>query len=211
MKISKWLRIDVVILALIIGAVSWGGAVLFKKHQQETQQSEAEKAKSRADTERAKSLLAGLRAEWNADDSWENQVYAPNNEAPIYSLQIEQALVNGRKIILIGEIQDLQAATDQSGPTVLIQSHSSPNLPDLRFSLVTTPDVANSILTEARNNPTDEFETFICVATIQHVEKIEQAPDKAENDQDYFLAHGTLYAAQPTHILALEPKDLGEN
>jgi hypothetical protein len=211
MNPRKWLRADVVILALFILTASWGASVWFKKHQQQTKQEEAIKAETTADTERAKSALAELRAAWNADDSWEHQVYPPSNEAPIYTLEVEHALVNGRNIIVIGEIQDVRTATDQSGPVVLIQSHSSPNSVDLRFSLVTTHDVANSILSESRTHPPDEFETFISVAAIQHVEKIEQPADKEGNEQDYFLAHGTLFATRPTHLFEPDPKDLGEN
>jgi hypothetical protein len=211
MGTRKWFRVDVVIFVLFIGTVLWGGSVWFNKHQQEAKQEAANKARTIADTEQAKSALTRLRSAWNADESWEHQVYPPSNEAPAFSLEVEHALVNGRPVIVIGEIQDVRTATDQSGPLVLIQSHSSPNLVDLRFSLVTTPDVANSILSETRNDPMAEVETYICVATVQHVEKIQQPPDQAGNDQDYFLAHGTLHETYATHLFGLAPKDLGEN
>lgn len=94
---------------------------------------------------------------------------------------------------------------------MLIQSHSSPNLVDLRFSLETAPKVANSILSATRNDPMSDVETFIAVATVQRVEKIEQPPDKADNDQDYFLGHGTLQEAYDTHLFAADAKELGEN
>lgn len=114
-------------------------------------------------------------------------------------------------LIVIGEVQDVKTSQDQSAPVVVIKSHSSENLVDLRFLLLTTPEVANSILAATRNDPLGQWETFISVATVQRVEKIEQPPDSARNDQDYFLAHGTLHEAYATHLFAIEPKELGEN
>jgi hypothetical protein len=201
----------IVIAVVLVLAAAWGIHAWFKKHQQEAQRDAAYKAHIALETEQAKSALARLRASWNADTSWEHQVYPPNNDAPSYSLDIEHALVNGHPIIVIGEIQDVKTIQGQSAPVVLIQSHSSANLVDLRFSLVTTPEIATSILAATRNDPLAQGETFISVATVERVEKIEQPPDSAGNDQSYFLAHGTLQEAYGTHLLAAEPKELGEN
>jgi hypothetical protein len=204
------LRKVVIALALVL-AVSWGIYAWFRKHQEEAKRDAAEKAHIALQTEQARAALARLRTTWNADDSWEHQVYPANNDAPSYSLDIERALVNAHPLIVIGEVQDVKTSQDQSAPVVLIQSHSSGNLLDLRFSLLTTPEVATSILAATRNDPLAQVETFISVATVQHVEKIEQPPDNAGNDQSYFLAHGTLHEAYATHLLAVEPKELGEN
>lgn len=103
----KRLRGEVVIWVLFIMAASWGLSTWFKKHEEEAKQEAASKAQIAADTERAKSELARLRASWNADDSWEHQVYPSDNSAPVYSLDVEHALVKGRPIIVIGEIQDV--------------------------------------------------------------------------------------------------------
>ncbi len=37
---------------------------------------------------------------------------------------------------------------------------------------------------------------FVFAATITSVEKVSMPPDKSDNDQDYFLAHGVLHEAQ---------------
>lgn len=215
MNTRRLVRTDLVIYFLLIAIVSWGGLNRLKKHQREAKheaaQDAANKAQAIADTEQAKSALARLRSVWNADDSWEHRVYTPTNEAAPYSLDIEHALVNGRPIIIVGEVQDVRSSQNQNVPLVLIQSHPSENSLDLRFSLLTTREVADSILSATGHSPAAEYETFIAVATIQHVEKIEQSPDKDGNDGDYFLAHGTLHAAYATHLIMLNPKELGEN
>lgn len=207
----RLLRADVIITVLFIATVSWGIAIWFKNHQQGVRQKEASNAETAAETKRAKLALARFRSTWNADESWEHQVFPSNNDAPAYSLDVEHALVNGHPIIIIGEIQDVRTGQDQNSPLVLIQSHASKNLVDLRFSLATTPQLANTILSITHRDPMAEVETFIFVATIQRVEKIEQPPDKADNSQDYFLAHGTLQDAYDTHLFLVEPKELGEN
>lgn len=211
MGTRKLLRGDVIVSLLFIASSCWGISTWFKKHQQETKRESESKAQIAADTERAKSALTRMRATWNADDSWEHQVYPTDNSAPAYSLDVEHALVKGHPIIVIGEIQDVRTSQGQATRLVLVQSHSSPNLVDLRFSLETPPEVANSILSATRNAPLPGVETFIAVVTIERVEKIEQPPDKADNDQDYFLAHGTLHETYDTHLLAVGPKELGED
>lgn len=208
MSAGKRLR-GVLIFVLFILAISWGVSVWFNKNQQEAKEEAASKIKTTARLERAKTELARLRTAWNADDSWVHQVYPANGDAPSYSLEVEHALVSGHPIIVVGEVQDVRTVADQSGPLVLIQSHRNPV--DLRFSLATTPDVANSILSETHGDAMAEFKTFISVATIQSVEKIEPPPDKGGNEQDYFLAHGTLHEAYPTHLVVVDPKQLGEN
>ena len=57
------------------------------------------------------------------------------------------------------------------------------------------------------------LDSFIAVATIRRVEKVEQASDIEGNSEDYFLAYGTLQAAYDTHLFSLiaEPKAFGEN
>ncbi len=137
----------VVIFVLFILIALWGASVWFRNNQQEAKQEAASKAEETAKMERAKSALARLRTAWNADYSWEHQVYTVNGGAPSYSLDVEHALVSGHPIIVVGEIQDVRTAADQSGPLVLIQSHpyyGSHTQIDLRFSLVTTPDLARA-------------------------------------------------------------------
>jgi len=211
MSIKGFRRGDALIAVLFIATVCWGLATWYKKHQGIVATEEAKKARTAAKTEQAKAALARLRAKWNADVFWEKLVYPPDNGAPSYSLDIERALENGRPIIVIGEIQDVQSDQGQSAPVVLIRSHTSRNLVDLRFSLVTTPDVANSILAATRNNPLARVETFISVATIQRTERIARPPDNADSEQDYFLAHGILHETYDTHLFVLQPKDLGEH
>jgi hypothetical protein len=210
MSIRKWLRADVIIFVCLFATAGWGITVWFKKHQEEARHDAVYKANKLAKTERAKSALARLKNDWNADVSWERKIYAPGVAAPSYSLEIEHALVNGHPVIVIGTIQDVEMSGDQGSPVVLMESHSSPNELKLRFSLVTTTDVANAILSETHNNPMAVFETFISAASMQHVEKIHQSSDKYGNDQDYFLVHGTLHEAYATHLFVLSPKDLGE-
>ncbi|MGP8259413.1 MAG: hypothetical protein ACLQM6_05610, partial [Acidobacteriaceae bacterium] len=70
---------------------------------------------------------------------------------------------------------------------------------------------SNTILSETHGNKLAEIENYISVATIRNVEKIEVPPDKEDNDHDYFLAHGTLLETYPTHLMFIDPKELGEN
>lgn len=211
MSERRLFRFDLLITILFLGVISWGGFAWLKKHRQEASQEEATKEQTAEKTGLAKAALARLRSTWDADDSWKHQVYPSSGDPPSYSLDVEHALATGRPIIVVGEILDVQSSKDQSAPLVLIQSDSGSTPVDLRFSLAATPQLADAILSATRNNAMADIETFIVVASVQNVEKVERPPDKADNDQDYFLAHGTLQEAYDTHLLMLEPKDLGEN
>ena len=210
MNVRGPIRVDIVVCVLFIVTAFWGISTWFEKHQREAQEEAANKAHAAAETQQAKAAFARLRSTWKADDSWEHKVYPSTNDAPSFSLDVEHALVNGSPIIVIGEVQDVRTSEDQGSPLVLIRSHASKNLVDLRFSLVATPEVANSILSSTRHDSLAEFETVIAVATVQRVEKVEQPPDVHDNDQTYFLAHGTLHEAYATHRLMLDPKELRE-
>jgi hypothetical protein len=56
-----------------------------------------------------------------------------------------------------------------------------------------------------------DLKTFISVATIQTVEKVQPVTDKEGNEETYFLAHGTLLETYETQLPDADPKDLGEN
>jgi hypothetical protein len=157
MHVRKLARFDNFLYAVFLVIVLWGGLVFIKNRRQESKLDAEKKARSAADIALAKSALVRLRSTWKADDSWENQVSAATY-APSYSMEIEHALVKTSPIIVIGEIQDVKTSLDRSDPLILIRNHHSRNLLDLRFSLVATPEIANSILSATRHNPMAEVD-----------------------------------------------------
>jgi hypothetical protein len=211
MSIRKWFRVDVIIFVCFIATVGWGITVWYNNHRKEVEHDAAYRAKTLAKTEQAKANLARLKNTWNADESWEHEISASGAVAPNYSLEIEHALVVGHPVIVVGTIKDVETSGADGVPVVMIENHYSKNELNLRFSLVATPDVANAILATTHNDPLADVKSFISAASIQRVEKIQQPPDKEGNDQDYFLAHGTLHEAYATQLFEINPKDLGEN
>jgi hypothetical protein len=85
------------------------------------------------------------------------------------------------------------------------------NKVNLRFSLSSSPELARFIVSQSQSDELAQLDTFICVANIQSVEKVEGAPSQEGDENSYFLAHGVLDAAYPTHILALDPKEVSGN
>lgn len=211
MGIRSYLRVDAFIFDAFLGIVAWGGTVWLKKHRLEVKQDKQYRAETRAETAGAKAALARLKSTWNADNRWEDVYSAPGSLAPAYSLEVQHALMRGRPIIVFGQIQDIQASADPGSSVVTIESQGLGNNLNLRLSLVSATDAANKILHETRADTWPEFTTYIFVATITKVEKVEMPPDKEGNDEDYFLAHGILHEAYDTHLPMADQKEISGN
>lgn len=183
------------ILLLALMAVSAGIATWFY-HGHQIEQGKANAAA--AEKERARTIVAKVKSTWNADDGWEDVFSSPSSSLTPYTINVQQALIKGRPLIFFGTVDDVRSSGEQGSSIVLIRCEGRTDklrmgLLRLRLSLLSTPEVTDALL---RNKPR-LFETYVFAATVTGVEKVAMPPDKDDNDQDYFLAHGTLQEAQP--------------
>jgi hypothetical protein len=200
---------ETIIIVLVIANVAWGTGAWYKKHRAEEELEAARQAQTLARTERAKAALVHLENVWNADGSWEDEITSPTGDRPSYSMEVEHALVKGHPVIVIGTIQDVETGGGQGDSVIEIENHFGAHEAKLRFSLTASPEVATSILSATHNDALADVKTFICVASIEHVDKVEPPVDKGGDEQGYFLAHGTLHEAYSTQLFERTPKDLG--
>jgi hypothetical protein len=186
------LRSKIILLfALLIAAA--GIAVWFYRGHQEEQRKANAKA---AEEERIRSVVANVKNSWSANDEWENDFSAPNAPIIPYTLEVENALVKGRPLIFYGIVEDVHAYGDQDSSIVMIRVLGKTNRLNLRLSLKANINTIDPILHDKHRI----FDTFIIAATIASVENVQVPPDKYDNDQGYFLAHGILHEAQPIGI-----------
>ncbi len=204
-SVRHLVRADVVVVLVFVGVAIWGATVWFKNHEHEIRQGEARRAAALANERDAKSAVARLRNSWNADDEWEDALSIPRYESP-YTLDVESVLMKGRPIIVFGDIEDVQKSDDSDRSVVLVQNHGRTDKLNLRLSLLSAPETTNAILSDLHQNSLGRYTTFVFAATITKVEKIEIPPDKSDNDQNYFLAHGILHDAYDTHDFMAPPK-----
>jgi hypothetical protein len=203
--IQKALRVISGLLVLIL--VAWVAFAWRRSFKSVSFQEATARAQRAVKIATAKDTFTQLQAEWKADGSWEQQISSIDDAS--YSLEVERVLARGSPIILVGEIDDVQSVEGQSLRLVTLSTNSGRSLGGLSFSLFATPDVAASIITQRGEHLGGLTKTFVSVATIQRVDKAEQAVNTSSNDGDLFVAHGTLHESRAIDVLALDQQDLG--
>jgi len=189
------------VLIMAIGIAAW----LYHSHEAKRRAAEAVEAAAAAREQQARSIVARVRNSWNADDNWEDTFSSKGAAFTPYTIELENALIKGRPIVAFGYLEDVRKSGEQDNSIVLIQDIGRTTGIDLRFSLLSAPVTTKAIL----NDEDRQSDTFVIAATITSVEKVSMPPDKSDNDQDYFLAHGILHEAQPIGLWDLHPfKDL---
>ena len=179
----------VIWLIVAAGIAAW----FYHSHEVKRHASEATKAAATARDNQARSIVARVRNSWDADDNWEDAFSSKGAAFTPYTIELENALIKGRPIIAFGSVEDVRKSGEQDNSIVLIQDVGRTTGIDLRFSLSSAPAITKAIL----NDEDRRSDTFVIAATITSVEKVSMPPDKSDNDQDYFLAHGILHEAQP--------------
>ena len=188
-------------LVIVTGIAAW----FYHSHEVKRRAAEAVEAAAAAREQQARSIVARVRNSWNADDNWEDAFSSKGAAYTPYTIELESALMKGRPIIAFGDVEDVRKSGEQDNSIVLIQDIGRTMKWDLRFSLLSAPAITKAIL----NNEDRQSNTFVIAATITSVEKVSMPPDKSDNDQDYFLAHGVLHEAQPIGLGDMHPfKDL---
>jgi hypothetical protein len=191
----------VTVLVIVAGIAAW----FYHSHEIDRRASEATEAAAAARENQARSIMARVRNSWDADDNWENTFSSKGAADTPYTIELENALIKGRPILAFGLVDDLRKSGEKDNSIVLIQDIGRTTGIDLRFSLLSSPVITKAILNDG-DRPAD---TFVIAATITSVEKVSMPPDKSDNDQDYFLAHGVLHEAQPIGLWDMHPfKDL---
>jgi hypothetical protein len=187
----------VTVLAIVAGIAAW----LYHSHEAKRRAAEAVEAAAAAREQQARSIVTRVRKSWNADDNWEDSFSSKGAYVTPYTIELESELIKGRPIIAFGLVGDVRKSGEQDDSIVLIQDTGRTMKWDLRFSLLSAPAITKAIL-----NDEDQFAgTLVFAATITSVEKISMPPDKNDNDQDFFLAHGILHEAQPIGPFADPP------
>jgi hypothetical protein len=180
------------LLALLVvaaGIALW----LYHSHQAKRRAAETVESAAAASEQQARSIVARVRNSWNADDDWEDTFSSKGAYFTPYTIELENELLKVPTVVAFGLVGDVRKSGQQDNSIVLIQDIGRTMKWDLRFSLLSAPATTRAIL----NGGDRRYETFVIAATITSVEKVSMTPDKSDNDQDYFLAHGILHEAQP--------------
>lgn len=184
-------------LIAAIGVAAW----FYHSHEVDRRASEAAGAAAAARENQARSIVARVKNSWNADDNWEDTFSSKSAAFTPYTIELESALIKGRPIIAFGSVDDVRKSGEQDNSIVLMQGNGRITGIDLRFSLLSAPAITKAIL----NDENQRFDMFVIADTITSVEKVSMPPDKSDNDQDYFLAHGILHEAQPIGLWEQPP------
>jgi len=187
----------VTVLAIVAGIAAW----FYHSHEAKRHAAEAVEAAAAAREQQTRSIVARVRNAWNADDNWEDTLSSKGAAYPPYTIELESALMKGRPIIVFGDLEDVRNSGEQDNSIVLLQGNGRTTAIDLRFSLLSAPAITKAIL----NDEDRRSDMFVVAATITSVEKVSMPPDKSDNDQDYFLAHGILHEAQPIGLFVQPP------
>jgi hypothetical protein len=200
-NLMQWAPQLVTVLVIVAGIAAW----FYHSHEVKRRAAESVEAAAAAREQQARSIVTRVRDSWNADDNWEDAFSSKGAAYTPYTIEIESALIKGRPIIAFGDMEDVRKSGEQDNSIVLIQDIGRKTGIDLRFSLLSAPAITKAIL----NDEDRQSDTFVIAATITSVEKVSMPPDKSDNDQDYFLAHGVLHEAQPIGLWDMHPfKDL---
>jgi hypothetical protein len=188
---------------LVVGLIVAAGiaAWFYHSHEVKRRAAEAVEAAAAAREQQARSIVTRVRNSWNADDNWEDAFSSKGAAYTPYTIELESALIKGRPIVAFGLVDDVRKSGEQDNSIVLIQDIGRTMKLDLRFSLLSAPAITKAIL----NDEDRQSNTFVIAATITSVEKVSVPPDKSDNDQDYFLAHGILHEAQPIGLFVQPP------
>ena len=186
------------LLVVVAGIAAW----LYHSHEAKRRAAEAVEAAAVARDNQARSIVARVRNSWNADDDWEDTFSAKGAAITPYSIELENALIKGRPIIAFGFVEDVRKSGEQDNSIVLIQGNGRTSTIDLRFSLLSAPATTEAILNYRSQYPG----TLVFAATITSIERVSLPPDKDDNDQDFFLAHGVLHEAQLIGLLDPPPR-----
>ena len=192
-KVSQLLTV----LVVAIGIVAW----FYHSHEVKRRAAEAVVSAAAAREQKARSIVARVKSSWNSDDNWEDTFSSKGAYITPYTIELEKALIKGRPIVAFGIVGDVRKSGEQDNSIVLIQDIGRTMKWDLRFSLLSAPAITQAVLSDEDR----QSNTFVIAATITSVEKISMPPDKSDNDQDYFLAHGILHEAQPIGPFADPP------
>jgi hypothetical protein len=179
----------VTVLVIVAGIAAW----IYHSHEIKRHAAEASEAAAAAREEQARSIVARVRNSWNADDNWEDTFSSKGAYVTPYTIELKNELIKGRPIVAFGLVDDVRKSGEKDNSIVLIQDIGRTMKWDLRLSLLSAPAMTKAIL----NDEDRRSNTFVIAATITSVEKVSMPPDKSDNDQDYFLAHGILHEAQP--------------
>lgn len=184
------LRNNAILLsALMLGAA---GIAAWFYHSHEVTRREVEAAAAKE--EYAKSIVAGVKNSWNADEDWENVFQTVGTSHALYTVVVEKALVTGHPLMFYGKVDDVNKADEWGNSIILVQGETRTRGLDLQLSLLSPPQVTNAIL----NNRGRPYEMFVFAAKINNVEKVSAPPNSSADD--YFLAHGVLYEAELTGL-----------
>jgi hypothetical protein len=170
---------------LLLGGVATGIAAWFyHAHKIELREGEAVTAKE----EYAKSVVAGVMKSWDATDDWEDLLSSSNS---LYTMEVEKVLISDRRLLVYGTIDDVKKSGETENSIISIQTQTRARGLDLRLSLLSPPTVTNPIVAHKGR----DYETFVFAVKIDSVEKVSTPSDGSADD--YFLAHGVLYEAEP--------------
>jgi hypothetical protein len=170
---------------LLLGGVATGIAAWFY-HAHEVELREAEAVTSKE--EHAKFIVAGVMTSWDARDDWEDSLSSSNS---LYTMEVEKALISDRRLLVYGTIDDVKKSGEAENSIISIQTQTRARGLDLRLSLLSAPAVTNAIVAHKGR----DYETFVFAVKIDSVEKVSTPSDRSADD--YFLAHGVLYEAEP--------------
>jgi hypothetical protein len=178
MRIRKRLNRDLLTYFFVV-AIAVGGAALWRNnHRHKVEEQKADRVRSLAERERIKSAIQALKRTWKADDAWEREFSLPGVTPPAYSLDVQRALVRTHPILIFGTVDDVLSGKDHNEDLVLIENEINSNKVNLRFSLSSSPELAQFIASQSRSDELAQLDTFICVANIQSVEKVEGSPSQ---------------------------------
>jgi hypothetical protein len=180
--------------SLIIGFLLIGGAALgvaaWIHHLHDVERRAAEAAAAKV--EYAKTVAAGVMKSWDATDDWEEAFSSSSGRGRTpYTSEVEKALVSGKRLLIYGIIDDIKKSGNSENSIITVFTQTGAKGLDLRLSLLSPPEISNAI--EARKGRA--VGTYVFAVRINSVERIPAPSDRS--DDDFFLAQGVLYEAEP--------------
>jgi len=195
------------LLVVAVGVTAW----IYHSHEIQLREKETVEAQE----QHAKSVVAGLKSSFDADDEWEDTFSSSGVSQSPYTFDLEKALIRKRLVIVYGIVEDVRKADDwrsnasdpsdsgapgtgdglgvgepeKSVVSVLTQTRTRGL--DLRMSLLAPPSVTSDLL----SRPLRSYGTIAFVVKINSIEKV--SPPSSTSGDEYFLAHGTVYESQP--------------
>jgi hypothetical protein len=156
----------------------------------ETERRAAEAAAARV--ENARSVAASVMKSWDANDDWEDSLSSSGGARRLpYTSEVEKALVSSKRLVIYGVIDDVTKHEDSETSLISVLAQTRAKGLDLRLSLMSPSDLSKAI--EERKGRA--YESYVFAVKINSVERVSAPSDGSTND--FFLAHGVLYEAEP--------------